>query len=161
MSNRFERLEVLRVILGSSGMSSHEQILKELAKNGIDVTQATLSRDLTKLRAMKVIAPDGYRYVLPNNPLYRRTFEPEVVPTFLRSTGFESIQFSGNIAVIHTRPGYAGGLASDIDSHKLSTIIGSVAGDDTVIVVLAEDADRQQFVDELAELIPAVKSIML
>ena len=68
MSKRFERLEVLRVILSSHNLGSHEDILQELKRNGIEVTQATLSRDLNRLRATKVSTPDGYKYILPENP---------------------------------------------------------------------------------------------
>ena len=94
MSKRFERLEVLRVILSSHNLGSHEDILQELKRNGIEVTQATLSRDLNRLRATKVSTPDGYKYILPENPQYRRTIKPDAVPDFLRQTGFNSIDFS-------------------------------------------------------------------
>lgn len=161
MNKRIQRLEVLRVILASREMSSHEEILKELARNGWNITQATLSRDLTKLHAAKVLNNDGYRYILPENPLYRRTVRPEVVPQYLRNTGFKSIVFSGNLAVIHTRPGYAGGLASDIDAHSLSTVAGTIAGDDTIVVIISEGRSRQEFTDELATVVPAVKSVVL
>lgn len=156
-----QRLEVLRVILASSSMGSHEDILKELAQNGWNITQATLSRDLSKLHAAKVLGPEGYRYILPESPLYRRTVKPEIVPEYLRNTGFLSIDFSGNLAVLHTRPGYAAGLASDIDSHKLHTAVGTVAGDDTILVVMNEAVERQEFIDELSTVIPAIKSIVL
>ena len=161
MSKRMQRLEVLRVILASSSMGSHEDILKELAQNGWNITQATLSRDLSKLHAAKVLGPEGYRYILPESPLYRRTVKPEIVPEYLRNTGFLSIDFSGNLAVLHTRPGYAAGLASDIDSHKLHTAVGTVAGDDTILVVMNETVERQEFIDELSTVIPAIKSIVL
>lgn len=161
MSNRMQRLEVLRVILASSEMGSHEEILKELAKNGWEVTQATLSRDLSKLHAAKILSNDGYRYILPENPLYRRTVKPDIVPQYLRNTGFLSINFSGHICVLHTRPGYAAGLASDIDQANLSTIIGSIAGDDTIFIVISEKASKEDFTDELATVIPAIKSLVL
>lgn len=161
MSNRMQRLEVLRVILASTEMGSHEAILKELARNGWVVTQATLSRDLSKLHAAKVLGTDGYRYILPENPLYRRTVKPDVVPQYLRNTGFLSISFSGNMAILHTQPGYAAGLASDIDGHNLSTIAGTIAVDDTILVIIEEKSTRQEFTDELATIIPAVKSVVL
>lgn len=161
MSNRMQRLEVLRVILASHEMGSHEEILQELERNGCKVTQATLSRDLSKLHAAKVLSGQGYRYILPENPLYRRTVRPDVVPQYLRNTGFRSITFSGNIAILHTKPGYAGGLASDIDAHHLSSIAGSVAGDDTIFIVISEGSTRQDFTDELATVVPAVKSVVL
>lgn len=161
MSSRSQRLEVLRVILASREMGSHEEILKELAHNGWNVTQATLSRDLSKLHAAKILGEDGYRYILPEHPLYRRTVKPDVVPQFLRNTGFMSINFSGNLAVLHTRPGYAAGLAWDIDNRHLSTSIGTIAGDDTILIIMREGVSREQFTDELATVIPAVKSVVL
>ena len=108
-----------------------------------------------------MLGAEGYRYILPESPLYRRTVKPEIVPEYLRNTGFLSIDFSGNLAVLHTRPGYAAGLASDIDSHKLHTAVGTVAGDDTILVVMNETVERQEFIDELSTVIPAIKSIVL
>lgn len=161
MRNRMHRLEVLRVILDSSEMGSHEEILRELRKNGVKVTQATLSRDLNKLHAAKVVGNNGYHYVLPGNPLFRHTVKSDIVPQYLRNTGFESIVFSGNMAILRTRTGYASGLASDIDAKNLSTIAGCIAGDDTIIIVINEGCSREQFTDELATVVPAVKSIVL
>ncbi len=156
-----ERLEVLRVILAGRAMGSHEEIMAEMERNGCPVTQATLSRDLRTLNAAKVTDKDGYRYVLPESPNYRHKVEPELVPEYLRNTGFLSIVFSGNIAVIRTRAGYAAGLATDIDARKLPSIAGTVAGTDTILAVLAEGATRQECVDDLATVVPAVKSVML
>lgn len=159
MSNRTDRLEVLRAILAAKSMGSHEEILKELANNGWTITQASLSRDLTKLHAAKVLGESGYRYILPDNPLYRRTINPSVMPGYLRSNGFLNISFSGNMAVLHTRPGYAASLALEIDMQRLPSVEGTVAGDDTILVVQSENVERQQLIDELAVVIPAIKSL--
>ena len=157
-----QRLEVLRVILASSNdLGSHEEILKELAQNGWNVTQATLSRDHSKLHAAKVLTAEGYRYILPESPMYHRTIKPDIVPQYLRNSGFLSIAFSGHMAVLKTRPGYAAGLASDIDAHKLETVLGTIAGDDTILVIIREEASRQELTDELAQVIPALRSIVL
>ncbi len=162
MSNRMQRLEVLRVILaGSNDLGSHEEILRELAQNGWNVTQATLSRDLCKLHAAKVLTADGYRYILPESPMYHRSVKPDIVPQYLRNSGFLSIAFSGHMAVLKTRPGYAAGLASDIDAHKLESVLGTIAGDDTILVIICEEASRQELTDELAQVIPALRSIVL
>lgn len=160
MSNRMQRLEVLRVILSTNEMGSHEAILEELARNGWTITQATLSRDLSKLHAAKVLSTNGYRYILPDNPHYRRTLNPEVVSHYMRGSGFLSIRFSGNLAVLHTRPGYAGGLALDIDAQKLPAVLGTIAGDDTILIVMQEGTDREAFVEELAAVLPSVKSLL-
>lgn len=161
MKKRNNRLDLLRVILSSREMCSQEDILQELLRNGVEVTQATLSRDLRTLKASKMLNSKGYRYVLPETTGYRRTIDPDAVPEYLRNTGFLTISFSKNIAMLHTRPGYAAGLASDIDSHELQSVAGTIAGDDTILVVIAEDVSRQEFVDELASIIPAVKSVLL
>lgn len=161
MKERLDRLETLRIILSRGEAGSQESILRQLARHGFDVTQATLSRDLRKLKAVKIPLADGYRYILPEHPHYQRTTSPSTVSDYLRSTGFESIDFSGNLAVVHTRPGYAGGLASDIDARRLPSVIGSIAGDDTILLILAEGTTRQDVVDELAELVPAIKRTML
>ncbi len=161
MKNRSNRLEALRVILACKESGSQEDILRELAKQGYEVTQATLSRDLQKLRAAKVQSKNGYSYVLPESSNYRRTVSPNILPEYLRNSGFKSVVFSGNLAVLHTRAGYASGLALDIDSHNLDSVAGTIAGDDTILLVMAEGIERQQMIDDLATIIPAIKSTLL
>ncbi len=158
---RANRLDMLRVILSDGGAGTQEDILQKLARGGFHVTQGTLSRDLRKLKASKVASETGWRYVLPENKPYRRTPSPVVAAEYLRTTGFRSIDFSGNLAVVHTQPGYAGGLASDIDAHRLPEVAGTVAGDDTILVVIAEGVERQRFIDSLSAIVPAVKSVLL
>ena len=157
MKPRHERIEVLRLILANTEIGSQEALLKELEAEGYKVTQATLSRDLQKLKAASV---GGYRYILPDNPLYRRKISVEA-PDFLRNTGFLGLEFSGNIVVMHTRPGYAAGITTEIDAQKLSSICGTLAGDDTILAIMREGATRQQVIDELATVLPAVKNIVL
>lgn len=160
MKSRRERLEVLRLILTNTEIGSQEALLEELAAEGYKVTQATLSRDLQKLKAAKVASLQGYRYLLPENPLFRRRITADV-PDFLRNTGFIGLEFSGNIVVMHTRPGYAAGITTDIDTHRFESICGTLAGDDTIIVVMREGATRQQVIDDLATILPAVKNVEL
>ena len=161
MRNRNNRLEALRTVLSNKKTSSQESILRELSRQGFSVTQATLSRDLRKLHAAKVLSPAGYQYILPDHPLYRRTVEGSSPQTPMHNTGFLSINFSGNLAVIHTRPGYAGVLATIIDSRNFSCVLGTVAGDDTIIIVLAENTPLQEVTDNLAEVLPVIKSLIL
>ena len=161
MKERNHRLQVLRAILNDQEAGIQDDILRELRQQGHDVTQATLSRDLRTLKAIKVQGKNGYRYVLPDNPLYRRTGSEHAAGEYLRNSGFRSIAFSGNLAVIHTRPGYAGGLASDIDARRPAGVVGTLAGDDTILMVMAPELTPQQLVDELSTFIPAIKSIHL
>lgn len=157
---RSHRLETLRTILTEKDVASQDVILEELAKYGYKLTQATLSRDLHTLHAIKVAGEMGYTYILPDHPLYRR-----VLSTTVRSrqvganSGFLSMGFSGNMAVIHTRSGYAAVLAGHIDEHDMLTVMGTVAGDDTLIVVLREEAKRKDFVDELSQIVPVLRQM--
>ena len=64
-------------------------------------------------------------------------------------SGYLSLQFSGNIAVLKTRPGYASGIAYEIDEHKMPSVLATVAGDDTILLVLKEGADRSEFRREI------------
>ena len=160
MKPRHERIEVLRLILANTEIGSQEALLKELEAEGYKVTQATLSRDLQKLKAAKVASIGGYRYILPDNPLYRRKISVEA-PDFLRNTGFLGLEFSGNIVVMHTRPGYAAGITTEIDAQKLNSICGTLAGDDTILAIVREGASRQQVIDDLSLVLPAVKNTIL
>lgn len=159
MKNRLKRLEVLRILLANKPMGNHESILSELSRNGIFVTQATLSRDLNSLKAIKILQKDGYQYVLPDSPLYRHHIEDHDINEYLSNTGFRAIEFSHNLAVIRTRAGYASGLASDIDNASLPTVMGTIAGDDTILIILKEGVERQAFIDDISGVIPAIKSI--
>ena len=105
MSNRNERLDMLRLILSRASVGSQEELLQVLRAEGYPVTQATLSRDLQKLKAAKVSSEEGYRYVLPEHPAYVRQIAPSLhTPEFLRTSGFLSMEFSGNLVVMRTRP---------------------------------------------------------
>lgn len=158
---RTKRLEALRLVLSRRESNSQESLLHELSKMGIQVNQSTLSRDLRSLKATKVASAGGYKYILPDHPSYKRAVTAITAPEFLRNSGFLSLTFSRNIAVVHTRPGYAAVIASDIDSAELDVVVGTIAGDDTIMVVLHEDVERQAAIDDLAKAIPAIKSVML
>ena len=161
MAKRKERLEALRLILSRQEANTQEHLILELAKMGHHVTQSTLSRDLSAPRAVKAGGEKGNCYPPPQDPPYRRAVTAITAPEFLRHTGFLSLDFSGNIAVMRTRPGYAAVLAGDIDRQHLDGILGTVAGQDTIIIVLHTDITRQEAIDQLAQAIPAIKSVVL
>lgn len=156
VDSKTKRHEVLRLILSGKEMHTQRDILDALKRNGHVVTQATLSRDLETLRAIKIKCGSGYSYILPDSPLYRHRPKKEVISDYVEKSGFKTINFSGNLAVISTRPGFAAGLAHEIDNAPLPTILGTVAGYDTIIVVLAEEAARADFIEDLSTVIPDV-----
>lgn len=153
MNRRMKRLEVLKQLLQDKIVGSQEELLKTLSQRGYKLTQATLSRDLRKLHAAKISTPNGYTYVLPDHPEYKRVAKVMDLPDTPLPYGFKEIRFSHNLAVISTRPGYANGLASDIDAHLFTSIIGTVAGDDTILIIMAENATQEQVIAELKTVI--------
>jgi len=151
MNKKSNRLETLKMIISSKELSSQDEVLAELRKEGIQITQATLSRYLKQLRVAKASSMNGsYVYVLPNETMYKRAVKPPTPSEMLKSSGFLSISFSGNIAVLKTRPGYASALAYNIDSSDIPEIIGSIAGDDTIFMVIKEGASKDDLIKKLS-----------
>lgn len=160
MKIKNSRLDAIRLILSTQEVGSQEELLNELAKEGFKLTQATLSRDLHQLRVVKTVGVKGrYRYVLTRPQQYRHEgvsgeMRPVVSPQ--ENIGYQSIKFSGNIAVIHTRPSYASTLAYHIDGCDFPEIIGTIAGDDTVLLVMSEDATKGAVLRALRTIIPNI-----
>ena len=156
MKNKNSRLDSIKIIISSKEIGSQEELLQELAKEGFQLTQATLSRDLKQLKVAKAASMNGnYVYVLPNNTMYKRMTESHTASEMLRHNGFVSIEFSGNIAVIKTRPGYASSLAYDIDNSQSYEILGTIAGDDTIMCAVRSVDDTILLMDKLKKLISA------
>ena len=80
----------------------------------------------------------SYVYVLPSVAMYKRVSTPSQVKEMMQVPGFMSIHFSGNMCVIKTRPGYASSIAYNIDASGIPHILGTIAGDDTIFIVIKE-----------------------
>ena len=118
MKEKNNRLEALRLIISSQQLGSQDELLNALQKEGFKLTQATLSRDLKQLKVAKAATMGGnYIYVLPNDTMYKRISTPGNIREMMQVPGFVSINFSGNMGVIKTRPGYASAIAWNIDSN--------------------------------------------
>lgn len=158
MAQKNDRLETLRMLFSSQELCSQEDVLRALRIEGFNVTQATLSRDMKQLKVAKAAMANGkYIYVLPTETMYKRVQKPMTAREMLLSSGFVSITFSRNMGVIRTRPGYASSIAYNIDNARINTILGTIAGDDTIFIVLAEDAEHSEVIDALSYVIPDIK----
>ena len=147
-------MEALRMIISSRQLGSQEELLNALQEEGFQLTQATLSRDLKQLKVAKASTLRGnYVYVLPNDTMYKRVSTPSNVRNMMGESGLLSIKFSGNMGVIKTRPGYASAIAWNIDSKELPQILGSIAGDDTIFVVIKEGCGHEEVAKALAEIV--------
>jgi transcriptional regulator of arginine metabolism len=139
-------------LIRSRPVRSQTELAELLATEGISVTQATLSRDLEELGAVKVRGADGAAaYVIPEDgsPVLRA---PERAPARLVRLLRElvtAVDASGNLAVLRTPPGAAQFLASALDRSGLPEVVGTIAGDDTVLVVAREPLSGAALVKQL------------
>ena len=158
MKQKNDRLEALRFIISSQQLGSQEELLTALQKEGFKLTQATLSRDLKQLKVAKAASMSGnYVYVLPNETMYKRVSTPNSIREMMKVPGFVSINFSGNLGIIKTRPGYASSIAWNIDNSDVPEILGTIAGDDTIFIVIKEGIKHQEIVDALSDIVPNMK----
>jgi transcriptional regulator of arginine metabolism len=142
MKNKRNRLQVISEILRSNVVGSQEELLKLLIERQCFVTQATLSRDLKLLKVAKTPLSNGtYKYILPS---YNKPLPSQVNSNTLISHGAVlSVDFSGQLAVVKTKPGYASAIAWDIDNKATVEVLGTIAGDDTILVVPREGVTRE------------------
>ena len=155
MKAKNDRLETLRMIISSREMGNQEELLAALREEGFVVTQATLSRDLKQLKVAKAATMRGnYVYVLPNVTMYKRVSTPAQIKEMMQVPGFLSIHFSGNMGVIKTRPGYASSIAYNIDASNIPYILGTIAGDDTILIVVREGVHQKDVVGALSSVMP-------
>ena len=158
MKVKKSRLETLRMIISSRELGNQEELLAALQQEGFKLTQATLSRDLKQLKVAKAATMNGnYVYVLPNATMYKRVSSPAQIKEMMQVPGFISIQFSGNMAVIRTKPGYASSIAYTIDVNPVNGILGTIAGDDTIFIVVAEGVERSEVMKSLSRVVPDLK----
>lgn len=146
MTTKKERLDAICRIIQTEAISNQEELLKELEVSGFMVTQATLSRDVKQLKVIKMQDGNGnYVYRLPD---YRALIQPQE-----QQSDYPNIEFSGNLAVVKTRPGYAMGIASDIDTHSPHEILATIAGDDTILIIPREGISRDAIIKALSRFI--------
>ncbi len=158
MKVKTNRLEALRLIISSQQLGSQDELLNALQKEGFKLTQATLSRDLKQLKVAKAASMSGnYVYVLPNETMYKRVSTPNSIREMMRVPGFISINFSGNMGIIRTRPGYASSIAWNIDNSDIPEILGTIAGDDTIFIVIKEGVKHQEVIEALSDVVPNMK----
>lgn len=152
------RMEVLKMLISSKELGSQEEVLKALEMEGFQITQATLSRDMKQLKVAKAASMNGkYVYVLPNETMYKRVSKPSTVKEMMQTSGLLSINFSGNMVVIKTRPGYASSIAYNIDSSDIPQILGTIAGDDTIFMVKGVGVTNEEVIEGLRHVLPNIE----
>lgn len=156
MRERQHRLNKIKDLIKSNKIDSQEMLLELLEKENYSVTQATLSRDLKMLKVGKISDGwSGYFYALPENELISES-EKSYIQDVRR--GVLSIEFSNSIGVIKTRQGHADSVALALDILAIPEILGTVAGDDTIFVILREGMTKEDLIESFRIRIPEVEA---
>ena len=146
------RVDIIQELVRKRNIRSQEEFLGLLAEKGIRTTQATLSRDLKKLRISKQHdASGGPRYVLPDDVLSPRSI---LLPESRAGECILSVEISGQMGVVKTLPGCANMVGALIDEHQLPGVMGTVAGEDTLLLILRKNTLQTELLMHLERLIP-------
>lgn len=140
MANKRERHDTILEIINDRVVSSQEDLRKLLLQRGWDVTQATLSRDLRELRLARVPTPEGARYAVTDGTIEesRAALDTLLPQLFLRIEGVSEM------LVLRTVPGGAQPIAAALDGEAWSDILGTVGGDDTILIICRSVAARDR-----------------
>lgn len=146
-----QRQAKIMEIISTQNVETQEQLLDVLRAEGFHSTQATISRDIKELRIVKELTSLGtYRYTTTQGEV-TSTFSSRLNTIFRECvTGFDYAQ---NIVVIHTLPGLGSAAGSAIDAMSMSVVLGTIAGDDTVFVVMRDSNSAAAFCGEIKNLV--------
>lgn len=159
VNTRAARRDLIIRIIRNTAVASQSDLVEMLREQGIEVTQATVSRDLDELGAVKALAGDGrLLYAVPAEGGEDRLQADELEDINARlirvaEDTMVSVAYSGNLVVLRTPPGAAQYLASAFDHSHLNDVIGTIAGDDTIMLVVAEHSTGAAVSGRLQQLI--------
>lgn len=155
MNQKTQRFATIRKIIRNELISSQEELIARLRECGVEITQSTLSRDLKYMNVAKVPHKDkGYIYVLPHTVQHDANVSSNI------SDNITSLTFSGNLGILKTKSGYASAISVPIDNLDSPDILGTIAGDNTVLLILREDANRGQIIESLVRIFPMMNNIL-
>ena len=140
-------------IISEYNVETQDELITKLCESGYDVTQATVSRDIKQLQLVKIATEDGkYKYALPRRDDVTSSGK---FKSILRDTAV-SVQDAENIVVIKTYPGMANAAAAAVDALAGGSILGCIAGDDTIFIVVKNDDEAVKIASFLGSIIHAV-----
>lgn len=146
-----KRQQEILDIVAQRDIETQEQLLEALKERGVATTQATISRDIKQLRLVKELAPSGsYRYVAADRQ------EGKSSAGRLRNIfkeGVVSVEAAQNLVVVKTMPGLASAACSALDGMEIAGMVGSLAGDDTGMLIMRDSASAEAFCSEAHKLL--------
>lgn len=146
---RARQAEILNIIQAVD-VETQEQLLDELKARGFSATQATISRDIKELRLVKELSGGGYRYASSER---KGLADSDARLRNIFKEGVTSVDRAQNIVVVRTMPGLASAACSALDSMDIPGMVGSLAGDDTGILIMRDNASAEQFNREVHKLL--------
>lgn len=149
-----ERHKLILKLVAAKRVHNQEELQKLLEECGVSVTQATLSRDVNELDLVKYRAEDG-------SLCYRKKQSDSGSTPSNTADGIVSIEFSGNLAVVKTHPGFASVIASVLDRSAVDGIAGTIAGDDAILLVLRMPVDQDKLLDSIDNAFPGIHGKIL
>ena len=148
VKSKSERLEVIRKLIQKKKIGTQKEMVKELARQGFEATQATVSRDIVELCLQKIRTVEGNIYVLPQTGAIG---EIDHLQRMLKDF-VNGIIRTENLIVLKTSPGAAQGVASAVDNVRWGEILGTIAGDDTILLVTTSSKTSVLVLKRLEEL---------
>lgn len=150
---KYNRHAKILDIIENFEIETQDDLAERLRQSGMDVTQATISRDIKELRLVKVLSTDGrYRYSAMNSDAGNMNDRLLVII----KEAYVSCDYANNILVIKTLPGMAQAVAATIDSLGWNDIVGTIAGDDTIMVVCRAEKIAEDLMDKLTRMVRGV-----
>lgn len=146
---RSQRQQMIMKLVSEKHIDTQESLQAELAKHGFSVTQATVSRDIKELSLIKTVSADGnYRYSIPSLKKSRMQDGGSAVLGFI-SDSVLSVDYAGNTVVVKCHSGMAQAVCAKLDSTGLDNVVGTLAGDDTIFILMRTESDAQRLLKEL------------
>lgn len=155
MYDKNSRQNTIKELVKAGMVHSQEELQDLLNERGFAATQATLSRDMKALGIVKMHDPEhGYSYRIP----FLADDKADVSRQSVSFDGVLSIEFASSLAVIKTRPGYANVVAAILDASLQDVFMGTIAGDDTVLLIIRERFSRASVIKSLAVVLPGIEN---
>lgn len=147
---KVKRHQKIIEIIGEFNIETQDDLIEKLRNHGFEVTQATISRDIRELKLVKIAFEGGrYKYALPYNEDVKISAKYRSI---LRET-IVNVDCARNIVVIKTYSGMANATAAAIDAMDWSDVVGSIAGDDTVLMVMRSDEKAQELASRIKKVV--------
>ena len=161
MITKNRRLAIIQELVNVHSPNSQGKLLKLLHERGFTITQTTLSRDIKQLKISKMPNDRGnYTYTNPPQEIINpNRFISKDKAVSILNRGFISFEFSNQLGIIKTRSGHANAMASDINTRASSVIVGTIASENTILIVPREGMSREEIINTLETIIPEIKKV--